>query len=119
MRALIVTAVTAVALAAAAPAGAQSKSVKTFSHSSDNTVTCGAVASPDPVWTAVTECYLRGLYSGQIYRIPGHGGAPGPVDVLTSASLGFPMEPMQICVSARAHFLDGVTYDTPLTCQTN
>ena len=79
-------------------------------------IECAAI-STGAAGTVLVDCYARGLYSGEIYRIPSTGAKPGVTDVRASALLKLPMEPFEVCVSSRVLLRDVSTfYATPLSC---
>ena len=79
-------------------------------------IECAAV-STGAAGTGLGDCYARGLNSGEIYRIPSTGAKPGVLDARASVGLRIPMEPFEVCVSARVLLRNLSTfYETPVSC---
>lgn len=79
-------------------------------------IECIAV-STGAAGTGLVDCYARGLWSGEIYRIPSTGAKPGVTDARASVGLRLPMEPFEVCVSSRVLLRNLSTfYETPVSC---
>ena len=82
-------------------------------------IECAAI-STGAAATGLVDCYARGLFTGEIYRIPSTGSKPGVADVRASVGLKLPMEPFEVCVSARVLLRNlSEFYEVPRTCARN
>lgn len=79
-----------------------------------------AAESTGAAGTGIIDCYLRGLFTGTIYRVGDQDALPGTTDANAGASVGVTMEPFEVCVRSRVLLRDGSQfYETPLSCATN
>ena len=135
MRRSILTALAAAALAAAAAAPAQAGvSITTTGNSQtlpgtsstmvSRSVECTAVALPQGAgatvawFVGITDCYLRGVNSGAIYRVGDNDSSPA-ADATGGVVRDVPTEPFEICVRAVAFGSDANFYESPLRCSAN
>ena len=77
---------------------------------------CTAVAGVTAMGAGLTDCFARGLTSGEIYRTPSTGAKPGLADSRASVGLKLPAEPFEVCARARALYPDQTWLETPLVC---
>ncbi len=79
-----------------------------------------AAESTGAVGTGIIDCYLKGLFTGTIYRVGDADALPGTTDASVGARLEVTMEPFEVCVRSHVLLREGSQfYETPLSCATN
>ena len=69
--------------------------------------------------STTSDCFIRGRFTGAIYRFGDREATTGPLDANIGLKLHVSQEPFEACTGATAAYPDGVTVTTPTSCAPN